>query len=179
LEITTEITKEEYTSFVKDYYLKKDWTKWVAILVIVALVISVSMAWSNYGRWNYWSNLRALFSVVFLGLALVFFALPYGVAYYTVRMKIKKEPGQTGPWVYQITNKCITTNKNGTTLFYPWSSITKVKMLADLIVFISVSDDLLIFPIRSLPDESIEGFLQLINGYHVFKTVLTKEKGIN
>jgi len=179
LEITAEITKEEYRSFVKNYYLEKNWVRWIALLVIVALMISISMNWSHYGRWFFWTNLHAFFSFTFFMLALIFFVIPYGYAYNMVRVKLKKEDDQTGTMVYQVTDTGITTAKNGVSLNYLWGQIDKVKVLTDFIVFISLSDDMLVFPVSALPNGDSGSLLQLINGYNVFKIVLTKEKGIN
>jgi predicted ferric reductase len=99
MEINVELTKDEYQSFIRKYYLRRNWTKRIAILAIIALLLSVLML-LQMKYWGYYIFVYfVFFSVVLMAL---FFLLPYCVLYLQMLAKLKKINDEPLRWLFKL-----------------------------------------------------------------------------
>jgi hypothetical protein len=168
LEITAEITKEEYNSLIKSYYLNKNWTKLIAFLAILAFIIATITVWPFRIYTYFIRTWYGFFNMFFEMLFIPFCALPYGILYFQMHLMFKNQPDYTGTCVYEITENGINVEKQGQSKFYLWSLIKKVHVLPDFIVFKSTGNDIIILPVKTLDDEDITVFLEKIKRYNPY-----------
>lgn len=160
MEIIAEISQDEYKQVIKDFYLKKDWAKHIAIQAIVALALAL-LGVKGYG----WQMLYGFFVTYFFFIFLFFSVLPYGISYIKVRRSwdgIKHRPKS---WIFDVSETGINTNNVEAIKFYKWGAISKIVKAGDHILFIPVSGNVFLLPVSSLDNENAEIFLAMISDY--------------
>jgi hypothetical protein len=176
LEITAEITKEEYTSLIKSYYLNKNWAKLIAFLAILAFIIATVNVWPDRIHAYYIRTWYGFFDAFFEMLFILFCALPYGVLYLQMRLMFKNQPDYAGTCVYEIVEDGVNVEKRGQSRLYLWSLIKKVHVLPEFIVFKSIGNDILILPVKTLNSEDITIFLEKIKRYNPYTQLVFLDK---
>jgi hypothetical protein len=162
MEITIEITKEEYQSYIKQYYLKRNWTKRIAILAIIAFALSVFTVISTKSGWKYlpWD-----FLVLAAILIILFFILPYVALYVQMLSKQKKVGANPIIWHYKISDDGVQIDDEHGSKFLSRGSLANVKVTNDFIVFSSQSGQLYFLPLSALENNDREKISGLITNY--------------
>jgi hypothetical protein len=162
MEITAEITEEQFRSLLRSYYLQKDWMKLTALLAIIALGISGYTAWPFWVYSRFIISWRDDFDVIFLMLFAIFCGLPYLVLYIQMRLMLRKRQAFVGICFYKITVDGIKKGINDFSKLYLWDSIYKVQALPECIVIKMNSYEMLIIPVIALQSGDSGSFLQLV-----------------
>jgi hypothetical protein len=162
MEITIEITKEEYQSYIKKYYLKRNWTKRIAILAIIAAALSVLTASSKNGGWKYLPSDFLVFATI---LVTIFFVLPYVALYLQMSSKLKKVDDKPIIWHYKITDDGVQIDDEQGSKFLSRSSLPNVKIANDFIVFSLPNNQLYFLPLSALENNDSKKISELITNY--------------
>jgi hypothetical protein len=162
MEITVEVSGEEYKTFIKNYYLKRNWTKRIATIAIISLGLSVL---GILKITNGWSLLMELFVAVFIILMILFFLIPFGVSHFRSAREIKNTVDESIKWHYKIEDKGITIDKGQIGKFLPWRKLDKVITVYDFIVFSTVSKQIFPLPLSALSVDDSKHLLTLVRDY--------------
>ncbi|HTD97903.1 MAG TPA: YcxB family protein [Mucilaginibacter sp.] len=172
MEITTEITKDEYEQFIKNDYLKKDWVKHIAILAIIAAGLTVLGCFTK-GDWHL---LYSFFVMWLLILLLFFFALPYAINYSKIQRLLRGISGQDDKWVFNITEKGIQADNGAGSKFFQWGAVDKIYPAGNYMVIKLANDSVFLLPVNSLENEDAAEYLSHINVYMKKTVNNNKEK---
>jgi len=162
MEITVEVSGEEYKIFIKNYYLKRNWTKRIATIAIISLGLSVL---GILKITNGWSLLMELFAAVFIILMILFFLIPFGVSHFRSAREIKNTVDESIKWHYKIEDKGITIDKGQISKFLPWRKLDRVITVYDFIVFSTIGKQIFPLPLSALKGDESAQLLALVSGY--------------
>ena len=124
MEITVEVSGEEYKAAIRKYYIKRNWTAWIAIIAAISFALSV---WELIKSANEWSWILEYFVVAFVTLILLFLAIPYGVLYLEMLGNTKKIGDEPITWHYRIEDKGVNINNGQLNKLLPWRILKQNK----------------------------------------------------
>jgi len=150
MEINVELTKDEYQSFIRKYYLQRNWTKRIAILAIIAVLLSVLML-LQMKDWGYYIFVYFVFLSVVL--MVLFFVLPYCVLYLQMLAKLKKINDEPLRWLFKLSETGAEIDGGQGNKFFSWRSLNTV-IANDFIVFMPIGDPLYFIPLNSSDDSA-------------------------
>jgi hypothetical protein len=162
MEIAVEIGKDEHQSLIKKYYLERNWTKRIAVLAIIAAIVSVLLWLPVKAGWTYLWEYFIFFSIA---LILLFFVLPYVALYIQMSTKLKKANNEQAKWLFTIRDNGVQIDDEQSSKFLSWINLNSVIVPDDFIVFRPAGNRLYFLPLSACAGDDSAKLLQLIKGY--------------
>jgi len=161
MEITVEITTDEYQSFIKEYYLKRNWAKRIAILAFVALILSIVGLRSMADAGAYLVSSFAFFMAILL---VLFCAIPYVIWYFQMKKRLEQAGDELTRWLFNFSDGGVQFNDEHESKFFAWSKLDIITRKS-FMVLKPLGNEIFFLPLNAFEDGSGKKFLELIKSY--------------
>jgi len=161
MEIIVEITADEYQSFIKEYYLKRNWAKRIAILAFVALILSIVGLRSMADAGAYLVSSFAFFMAILL---VLFCAIPYVIWYFQMKKRLEQAGDESTRWLFNFSDGGVQFNDEHESKFFAWSKLDIITRKS-FIVLKPLGNEIFFLPLNVFEDGSGKKFLELVKSY--------------